>query len=71
MGEDPVWNEEEWEFELEPNVSTMSLRVFDDHVISPALIGYCVHYVTDFKTCKQPTRVSGASLCGSLMLFAV
>eukprot|EP00656_Telonema_subtile_P050144 TRINITY_DN6415_c0_g1_i3.p1 TRINITY_DN6415_c0_g1~~TRINITY_DN6415_c0_g1_i3.p1 ORF type:complete len:447 (-),score=105.18 TRINITY_DN6415_c0_g1_i3:142-1482(-) len=56
QGENPVWNEEEWEFDVEPHDSTMSLRVFDDHMISPALIGYCVHYVTDFQNCTVPTR---------------
>lgn len=56
QGPNPVWDEEEWEFDLEPHDSTMSLRVFDDHMISPALIGYCVHYVTDFQNCQLPTR---------------
>lgn len=52
----PTFGDEEWSFELEPHDSTMSLRVFDDHVLSPALIGYCVHYLTDFKNCDIATR---------------
>eukprot|EP00658_Telonema_sp_P-2_P031353 TRINITY_DN23480_c0_g1_i3.p1 TRINITY_DN23480_c0_g1~~TRINITY_DN23480_c0_g1_i3.p1 ORF type:complete len:713 (+),score=166.26 TRINITY_DN23480_c0_g1_i3:217-2355(+) len=56
MGENPVWQEPAWEFTVEPHDSTMSLRVFDDHMLSPALIGYCVHYVTDFERCAQLTR---------------
>ena len=59
----PVWEEEEWSFDIEPHDSTMSLRVFDDHVLSPALIGYCVHYLTDFKNCDVQTRVQHAPPC--------